>query len=188
MYKPYSGLITQFRLLTGILNAFLKDLFSCLEATMPSKNHLFSLLRNANLICVYSSLVLLTSRDFFAGALFRLFSSSRFTDCLLFSASKLISPRLVHMAFPRMFSKYLLHCKGPLVLQTTHRDLLACQRSCNVRLACKLGNASRNKMTNFVWERVNHVRKHTKLLATCLPHIIIVKRVTCRRLRVHPRR
>ena len=57
MYKPYSGLITQFRLLIGILNAFLKDVFSCLVAIMSSKNHLFSLSRNASLICVYSSLV-----------------------------------------------------------------------------------------------------------------------------------
>ena len=97
MYKPYSGV--DYTMPTSHWNIkcfsyFLKDLFSCLAPTMPSKNHLFSLLRNASLICVYSSLVLLTSRDFFAEALFRLFSSSRFTGCLLFSASKLICPCL----------------------------------------------------------------------------------------------
>ena len=74
------GLITQFRLYIGMFNTFLKDVRIFV---LSSHNVLLSLSRNANLICVSSSRVLLTTRDFIAEELFRLLSSRYFSLLLV---------------------------------------------------------------------------------------------------------
>ena len=147
MYKPFSGLITQCRLLIGILNAFLKDVFSCLVAIMSSKNHLFSLSRNASLICVYSSLVERLLRgsiilSFQFVSIYRLF--------ILFGFKAHLPPFKFIWHFLECFQSTFSIVKGPAFCRQHTEIFWLVRAAVDVRLACKLGNVSKNKMTNFV--------------------------------------
>ena len=186
MYKPYSGV--DYTVPTSHWNIkcfsyFLKDLFSCLAATMPSKNHLFSLLRNASLICVYEfSCPPHVSRRL-RGSIISSFQFVSIYRLFTLFSFKAHLPRFKFIwHFLECFQSNFSIVKGPAFCRQHTEIFWLVRGAVMCALHVNWENVSRNKMTNFVWERVTHLLTHTKLLPTCLPHII-----TCSETR-HPQK